>query len=117
MADSQIVSKVNSTMIADGNRYVATDMGRKISEDDPETSNIISSTYGMIKDRIWELVYDSVGFDPNVNFAYQQVMTDPNQCIEYKGRKFYQHPGVGAIRAYNEAGNPSQGCFTLHTMA
>ena len=43
-------------------------------------------------------------------------MTDPNQCIEVQGRKFYPHPGVGNLQAYNELGNPSGGCFTLHTM-
>ena len=115
--EARIINQVNSTIVADGSRYVMGDMSDKIRPSDPDTKNVISSTFGMIKSHILELLNESTGFDPNVNYAYQMAMTDPTQCVEYQGHKFYQHPGVGAIIAYNDSGNPAQGCFTMHTMA
>ena len=114
---SKAINKINNAVVSDGELYVATPMGEKISRTDPNTRSLISSTFGMIKSHILELLWDSIGFDPNVNFAYQTTMTDPNLSVEHNGRKFYMHPGVGALKAYNDAGNPSQGCFTMHTMA
>lgn len=114
---SKALNQVNNTAVSDGDLYTATPMGEKISRTDPNTRTLISSTFGVIKNHILEMLWLSTGFDPNVNYAYQVTMTDPNLCVEYSGRKFYQHPGVGAIKAYNDAGNPSQGCFTMHTMA
>ena len=114
---SRALNQINLTAVADGSRYQADNLAEKIKPSDPETRNLISSTFGIIKNHILELLGDSIGFDPNVNYAYQVSMTDPAQSIEYEGRVFYQHPGVGAIKAYNDAGNPSQGCFTMHAMA
>ncbi len=99
---------------ASADNYVRADLG--IKRTDEETSNIISSTFGIIKNNLEALWY-SVGLDPNVNAAYERTMTDPNQCIEVQGKKFYPHPGVGNLQAYNEAGNPSGGCFSMQTLA
>ncbi len=94
--------------------YVKTDFGIKVT--DNETRNIMSATFGVIKNNLEALWY-AVGFEPNVNIAYQKTMSDPNQCIDVRGKKFYPHPGVGNLRAYNENGHPSGGCFSMQTMA
>ncbi len=94
--------------------YVKTDFGIKVT--DEETKNVISATFGVIKNNLEALWY-AVGLEPNVNVAYQKTMMDPNQCIEVRGKKFYPHPGVGNLRAYNENGNPAGGCFSMQTMA
>jgi hypothetical protein len=94
--------------------YVTTDLG--IQKTDDETKNIVSSTFGMIKNNLQAFWY-SVGLEPNVNIAYEKIISDPSNCIEVGGKKFYPHPGVGNLRAYNEMGNPSGGCFSMQTMA
>lgn len=108
------VSAINQVAATNENNYVSTDLGIKSTNE--ETRNVISSTFGMIKNNL-EAFWYSVGLDPNVNNAYEKTMTDPSQCFEIQGKKFYQHPGVGNLKAYNEVGNPSGGCFTMHTLA
>ena len=107
-------AQVNRNIAAKEPQFVAVDFG--IKKTDEETKNIISSTFGLIKNNI-EAIWYSVGLEPNVNMAYTQAMTDPKQCIEARGKKFYPHPGVGNLKAYNEAGNPSGGCFSMQTLA
>lgn len=106
----QAVTSANATT----DNYVKTDFDIKVT--DNETRNVISATFGVIKNNLEALWY-AVGLEPNVNIAYQKTMSDPNQCIEVKGRKFYPHPGVGNLQAYNENGHPSGGCFSMQTMA
>ena len=107
-------SLVNRNAASTDPQFVEVNLG--ISRTDEETRNIISSTFGMIKNNL-EAVWYAIGLEPNVNAAYQTTMMDPNSCIEVKGKKFYPHPGVGNLKAYNEAGNPSGGCFSMQTMA
>ncbi len=107
------IDAINRTA-ANAESYVQADFG--IKRTDEETQNVISSTFGVIKNNLEALWY-SVGLDPNVNIAYEKTMTDPNQCIEVQGKKFYPHPGVGNLQAYNEAGNPAGGCFSMQTLA
>lgn len=114
MSDRRAIDAVNRTAAINEENYVTTDL--RIKKTDDETRNIISSTFGMIKNNLEALWY-SVGLDPNVNMAYEKTMMDPNASFEVKGRKFYQHPGVGNLQPYNEAGNPSGGCFTMQTLA
>ncbi len=111
---NRAVSEVNSTAAMTNDVYVSTDLGIKSTND--ETRNLISSTFGMIKNNLESLWY-AVGLDPNVNNAYETTMTDPNKCMEIQGKKFYQHPGVGNMHPYNEMGNPAGGCFTMQTLA
>lgn len=114
MADNREIMTINRTAAAQEGNYVTSDFGIKSSNE--ETRNIISSTFGMIKHNL-DALWNSVGLDPNVNNAYEKTMTDPNMCMEIQGKKFYQHPGVGNLRPYNDMGNPAGGCFTMHTMA
>lgn len=107
-------SQVNRTAASTTPQFVSVDFG--IQKTDEETRNIISQTFGVIKNNIQAMWY-AIGLEPNVNAAYQQTMMDPNSCIEVKGKKFYPHPGVGNLHAYNEAGNPSGGCFSMQTLA
>ena len=58
--------------------YVKTDFGIKVT--DEETKNVISATFGVIKNNLEALWY-AVGLEPNVNVAYQKTMMDPNKCI------------------------------------
>lgn len=109
--DNRAVNAVNQVAASRETNYVSTDFG--IRSTNEETRNIISQTFGMIKNSL-DSVWASVGLDPNVNNAYEQAMTNP---MEIQGRNFYQHPGVGNLRPYNEMGNPAGGCFTLHTLA
>ena len=108
------VMAINEIAATRETSYVSADFG--IKQTNPETQNLISSTFGMIKHNLSAL-WTSVGLDPNVNMAYEKTMTDPKQCMEIQGKKFYQHPGVGNLRPYNEVGNPAGGCFTMQTMA
>lgn len=104
------ITKANATT----DNYVKTDFDIKVT--DEETRNVMSATFGVIKNSMDALWY-SVGLDPNVNIAYQKTMMDPSQCIEAQGKRFFPHPGVGNIRAYNEDGHPSGGCFSMQTLA
>ncbi len=114
MDSRRSIDSINRSAAISEDNYVRTDLNIKRSDD--ETRNIISSTFGMIKNNLNALWY-SVGLDPNVNMAYEKTMTDPNSTIEVNGKKFYPHPGVGNLQPYNEAGNPSGGCFTMQTLA
>ncbi len=108
------IDQINRTAAASDDKYIRTDLGIKPTNE--ETANLISSTFGVIKNNLEALWY-SVGLEPNVNIAYEKTMMDPNMCIEVRGRKFYPHPGVGNLKAYNEAGNPAGGCFSMQTLA
>ncbi len=113
-SENRAINAINNVAATNDNVYVSTDLGIKPTNE--ETRNVISSTFGIIKNNL-EAFWYSVGLDPNVNNAYETTMTDPNQCFEIQGKKFYQHPGVGNLHPYNEMGNPSGGCFTMHTLA
>jgi len=106
--------QVNRNAAAVDPKFVEVNFG--IKNTDEETRNVISATFGVIKNSIESLWY-SVGLDPNVNMAYEKTMMDPNNAIEVQGKLFYPHPGVGNLRAYNESGNPSGGCFSMQTLA
>lgn len=108
------IDKVNNTSAMTDPHYVEVNFG--IKKTDEETRNVISSTFGMIKNNLEALWY-AVGLDANVNAAYERTMSDPNSAIEVKGKTFYPHPGVGSLQPYNESGNPSGGCFSMQTLA
>lgn len=107
-------SLVNRNAAKTNPHFVEVDLG--IENQNEETRNIISATFGVIKNNI-EAMWYAIGLEPNVNIAYSQTMSDPGNCIEVNGKKFYPHPGVGNLKAYNEAGNPSGGCFSMQTLA
>lgn len=111
--NTQAIDSINRSA-ATTETYVKSEFNIKTHDD--ETRNVISSTFGLIKHNLEALWY-SVGLDPNVNIAYEKALNDPNQCIEVQGKKFYPHPGVGNLKAYNEAGNPAGGCFSMQTLA
>ena len=52
----------------------------------------------------------------NVSEGYAQIMADPNNAINVKGRTYYPHSSIGNLRPYNSDGNPAGGCFSLYTM-
>ena len=113
MTNNQAIESIKSIGATSESAYVSTNLG--ISPSNEETQGIISSTFGVLKQSL-EAFWYATGLDPNVNNAIANTMNDPNQYMEIQGKKFYPHTGVGRIQAYNEMGNPSGGCFTLHTM-
>lgn len=95
--------------------YVRTNFN--IKPTDEETRNVISSTFGVIKNNILQAFWYATGLDDNVNGAFQQSMTDPSQSFEANGKRYYAYPGgVGKLQAYNEAGNPADGCFSMQVI-
>ena len=106
------IQQINQIAATD-NEYVTTDLG--IDYYDDETKNLISATFGIIKNSL-QAFWDSTGLDPNVNNAYAETINNPEKGFEVRGKTFYPHPGVGNLRAYNESGNPSAECFTMHVM-
>ena len=95
--------------------YVRTNFN--IKPTDEETCNVISSTFGVIKNNILQAFWYATGLDDNVNGAFQQSMTDPSQSFEANGKGYYAYPGgVGKLQAYNEAGNPADGCFSMQVI-
>ena len=114
---SKIIKELSDKLVRkaaiDNAVYKTVDLG--IRSFDDETKNIMSSTFGVIKNNL-QAFWASVGLEPNVNIAYQKTMTDPEQSFDAQGKKYYLHPGVGNLKAYNEAGNPSGGAFTISTL-
>ncbi len=108
------IDAVNRTSAMSNPQYVQTDLG--IKKTDQNTQNIISSTFGEIK-RFSDAMWYAIGFDPNVNQAYQNVINDPNTQIVVGDKVYHPHPGIGNLQPYNEAGNPAGGAFSLHTLA
>ncbi len=113
-ATQTAVEAFNRVSISSNNAYTVTNLDIKTY--DEETRNVISNTFGVIKHNLDSFWY-SIGFDPNVNIAYEQAMMDNENSFEVDGKTYYRHPGVGTLKAYNEIGNPSGGCFTMHTLA
>lgn len=109
----ELASIIIRKAAAENTTYKTIDLG--IRPFDNETKNLMSSTFGVIKNNLLAF-WASVGFEPNVNTAYQNTMTDPEMATENEGKTYYPHPGVGNLKAYNEAGNPSGGAFTISTL-
>lgn len=111
---SRATGEFNRVAAMGESTYVRTDLN--IKKTDEETRNVISSTFGVIKSNILQAFWYATGLDGNVNGAYQQAMTDPDKSFEVQGKKYYTYPGVGKLQAYNEMGNPADGCFTMQTI-
>ncbi len=116
------MAKKNSRATGEFNRaaastdnYIRTNLNIKSTDD--ETRNVISSTFGVIKNNILQAFWSATGLDSNVNTAYEQSMTDPSQSFEANGKRYFVYPGgVGKLQAYNELGNPADGCFTMQVI-
>jgi len=110
------INAINRTAAATDNSYVRTDLGIRASND--ETKNLISTTFGQYIKNNLEAFWGAVGLDPNVNIAYQKIMSDPNAAIDMgNNRVAYPHSAVGNLHAFNEVGNPRGGVFTMQTIA
>lgn len=113
MTDRNTVQYNRATATTDN--YVRTNLNIKATDD--ETRNLISATFGVIKNNILQAFWNATGLDENVNIAFQQSMTDPSQSFEAHGKTYYAYPGgVGKLQAYNESGNPADGCFTMQVI-
>ena len=108
MVQSRAVEAVNRTRAADGGGYVQTNIN-------PEQGSV-GATFGAIMRNIHEAVFGGVGFDMNVSEEYAQIMSNPNNAIDIRGRTYYPHSSIGNLRPYNSDGNPAGGCFSLYTM-
>lgn len=109
MAQSRAVDQVNRTQAArPNNGYETTDLNIE--------SGIVAATFGAITKNILEAVMQGIGLDYNVSDGYAQIINNPNNAINVRGRMYYPHTGIGNLRPYNESGNPSGGCFSFYTM-
>ena len=114
MSDHRSIDAINNIAAGSADNYVTTNL--RIDRTDEETRNVISNTFGALKNDL-NLLWSAIGLDPNVTNSYNQILADPNMAMDFNGRKYYPHTGVGNLRPYNEMGNPSGGCFSLYTMA
>lgn len=108
MAQSRAIEAINRTSAADGGLYVPTNLNFE--------QGSVGATFGAIMKNIHEAVFGGIGFDMNVSEGYAQIMSDPNNAINIKGRTYYPHSSIGNLRPYNSDGNPAGGCFSLYTM-
>lgn len=105
---SRAVEAVNRTQAATGEGYIQTNLN-------PEQGSI-GATFGAIMKNIHEAVFGGIGLDANVSEGIAQIMANPNNAIEVKGRTYYPHTSIGNLRPYNDDGNPSGGCFSFYSM-
>lgn len=108
MTQSRAVEAINRTQAAEGNGYIKTNLN-------PERGSV-GATFGALMKNIHEAVFGGIGFDANVSEGYAQIMSNPNNAIDVKGRKYYPHTSIGNLKPYNSDGNPSGGCFSLYMM-
>jgi hypothetical protein len=113
MSDRRSIDAINSVAAGSSDNYVTTNL--RIDRTDEETRNVISNTFGAIKNNL-DMLWSAIGLDANVTYSYNQTLSNPDLAMEFNGRKYYPHTGVGNLRPYNEMGNPSGGCFSLYTM-
>ena len=105
---SRAVEQVNRTHAASGEGYEITNL--------PIEKGTVAATFGAITKNILDAVMQGIGLDYNVSDGYAQIITNPNNAIDVRGRKYYPHTGIGNLRPYNEDGNPSGGCFSFYSM-
>ena len=77
--NSRVTGEFNRVTASTDN-YVRTNFN--IKPTDEETRNVISSTFGVIKNNILQAFWYATGLDDNVNGAFQQSMTDPSQSLK-----------------------------------
>lgn len=102
------VEAVNRTQAAESNVY-------KPMEFKPE-QGALGATFGAIIKNIHEAVFGGVGFDMNVSEGYAQIMSNPNNAINIRGRTYYPHSNIGNLHPINSDGNSSSGCFSFYSM-
>ena len=108
MVQSRAVDQVNRTRAASGEGYESTDLNIE--------NGVVAATFGAITKNILESVMQGIGLDLNVSDGYAQIINNPNNAINVRGRTYYPHTGIGNLRPYNESGNPSGGCFSFYSM-
>ena len=108
MVQSRAIETVNRTSAAEGGGYIQTELN-------PEQGTL-GATFGTIIRNIHEAVFCGVGFDMNVSEGYAQIMSNPNNAIDIKGRRYYPHSNIGSLKPFNSDGNPSSGCFSFYSM-
>ncbi len=108
MVQSRAIEAINRTSAADGGGYIQTELN-------PE-QGLVSSTYGTIKQSSHEISTspESVGLDQNVSYAWANVMSDPNSAIVVRGKPYFQIPNLGFLKPYDNDGNSTMGCSSLH---
>lgn len=111
--NSRAIESIKNISASSQEAYSNTDLG--IQSYDEDTKNIMSSTFGVIKNNFMSFWY-AIGLDPNVTNIYTQTMMDQNKAMTFNGNTYYPHPGVGNLHPYNESGHSSDGCFQFHTL-
>ena len=111
MAQSRAVEAINRTSAADGGGYIQTNLN-------PE-QGMMGATFGAIVKNVHSMLFglgEFVGLDDNVSNGIAQSMSDPNNAIDVRGRKYYIIPPHGHIKVTNSDGNSSLGCCSFYTV-
>lgn len=106
------IESANRTFAASEGRYQHTDLGIRPANE--ETGNIISQTFGALKNSIEALWGgQTVGMDENVSFAVNSSLVDPEKSFSDGNRVFYEMSNVGHIACPEDDMIPY---FTMHTI-
>ena len=106
---SGAIDSINRTNAAEHNKYESTNFNNM-------ESGLVSATFGAITRNILDAVLQGIGLDFNVSDGYAQIVSNPENAIEIRGRVYYPHTGIGNLKPYNEDGNPTGGCFSFYSM-
>ena len=105
---SRAVDEINRNHAASGSGYESTNLNIE--------RGAVAATFGAITKNILDAVLMGIGLDLNVSDGYAQIITNPNNAIDVRGRKYYPHTGIGNLKPFNGDGNSSSGCFSFYSM-
>ena len=110
--ESMAVTAVNNLAARGEESYVSKPLN--ISSTNDETRNVISSTFSVIKNNLYNALQNAVGLGDTVSISY--LRQDPNNGIRVGDKILQPYTGVGIMQPYNELGNSSCGVYSLHTI-
>ena len=110
--ESMAVNAVNNLAAVNEGSYISKPLN--ISSTNEETRDIISSTFSIIKNNLYNTLINAVGLSDNVSISY--LKQDPDAGIRVGDKILQPYTGVGTMQPYNELGNSSCGVYSLHTI-
>ena len=105
---SRAIDQINRVQAASGEGYASTNLNID--------QGTVAATFGALTKNILNAVLMGIGLDLNVSDGYAEILSNPNNEINIRGRKYHPHTGIGNLKPYNENGNPSGGCFSFYSM-
>lgn len=109
MYNSSSIDTLNRVSIR-GEAYQKTDLNIKKTDD--ETRNVISNTFGHLKNNIYAL-FQGTGLNENVTMDIYKISSDPNLSVQGQdGRVYYPQSLVGIQNPYTQEGNNRTGFYS-----